>query len=397
MRGIRLGRVFGIELIIDPSWILIFAFMTWSLAAMFARAHPSWSVLTPLAVGATAVVLFFASVVIHELAHSVVARATGLRVRSITLFFFGGVSTIEDEPRRPMDEFLMAIAGPVASIGIGFWLTVLARAAMGPEAYEDPAKAIADLGVVPSLLAWLGPINLIVGVFNLVPAFPLDGGRVLRAGLWAVTGDMRRATAWAAAAGKAFAWFFIVAGIAIAFGLDLPFFGTGFGSGLWLVLIGWFLHTAAARSEERLRIEDALAGLTAARVMRKSVPGLVPEISVAQLVPEWFMASDERAFPVLKEDGTLVGLVSLADVRAAPREKWSEIRAGDIMTPLERLATVPPDAPAFQALELMTQRDIAQVPVVAEGRFVGMVERRDLTRWLELSPPRVPPRAAHAH
>jgi Zn-dependent protease/predicted transcriptional regulator len=397
MRGIRLGRIFGIDLVLDPSWILIFAFMTWSLAATFARAHPSWSMWTPVAVGVAAVVLFFASVVLHELAHSVVAIASGLKVRSITLFFFGGVSTIEDEPRRPLDELLMALAGPIVSIGLGFWLTLLARLTMGKAAYEDPAQALADLGAIPSLLAWLGPINMMVGVFNLVPAFPLDGGRVLRAGLWAATGDVRRATSWAAAAGHAFAWLFIVAGIAIAFGLDLPFFGTGFGSGLWLVLIGWFLHSAASRSEERLAIEGALAGLTAARVMRKTVPAVAPEITVAELVPDWFMASDERAFPVVKEDGMLLGLVSLSDVRAVPRERWPDVRVREIMIPPERLATVGPNVPAFHVLELMTRRDVAQVPVVDQGRFLGMVERRDLARWLELSRPRVPPRAAHAH
>jgi Zn-dependent protease/CBS domain-containing protein len=397
MRGIRLGRLFGIDLILDPSWILIFAFMTWSLAASFAHAHPTWSMWTPLAVGVAAVVLFFASVVLHELAHSVVAMATGLKVRSITLFFFGGISTIEDEPHRPLDEALMALAGPIVSIGLGFWLTVLARWTMGEAAYEDPARAIGELGAIPSLLAWLGPINLIVGIFNLVPAFPLDGGRVLRAALWAVTHDLRRATQWAAAAGHAFAWFFIVAGVAIAFGLDLPFFGTGFGSGLWLVLIGWFLNSAASRSQERLAIESALSGLTAARVMRKSVPGVAPEGTLAEIVPELLMTSDERAFPVLQEDRTLLGVISLADVRAVPRERWGETRVRDIMTPFERLATVSPEAPAFRALELMSQRDVAQVPVVDQERFLGMVERRDLARWLEISPPRVPPRAAHAH
>jgi Zn-dependent protease/CBS domain-containing protein len=397
MRGIRLGRIFGIDLILDPSWIIIFAFLTWSLAAMFARAHPSWSVWTPLAVGVAAVVLFFASVVLHELAHSVVAMASGLKVRSITLFFFGGVSSIEEEPHRPLDEILMALAGPIVSIGLGFWLTLLARATMGQAAYEDPANALADLGAIPALLAWLGPINMMVGVFNLIPAFPLDGGRGLRAGLWAATGDVRRATAWAAAAGHAFAWFFIVAGIAIAFGLDLPFFGTGFGSGLWLVLIGWFLHSAASRSQERLAIEEALSGLTAVRVMRRSVPTVAPEVTIADVVPELFMTSDERAFPVVQQDAFLVGLVSMADVRTVPRERWAVARVRDIMTPLERLATVGPEEPAFNVLELMSRRDVAQIPVVEEARFLGMVERRDLARWLELSRPRVPPRAAHAH
>jgi Zn-dependent protease/CBS domain-containing protein len=402
-RGIRIGRLFGIDLLIDPSWIIIFAFMTWSLAASFAHAHPTWSVWTPLVVGAAAVVLFFASVVLHELAHSVVAIATGLKVRSITLFFFGGVSAIEQEPKRPFDEIVMALAGPLVSIGLGFWMTIAARAAMGNLAYENPAKALADLGAVPSLLAWLGPINMLVGVFNLIPAFPLDGGRVLRAGIWAATGDMRRATQWAAATGQAFAWLFIVAGIAIAFGLDLPFFGTGFGSGLWLVLIGWFLHGAATRSQEKIAIEDALAGLTAARVMRRNVPGVAPEVTIAQLVPEWFMASEERAFPVLDDDGMLLGLVCIADVRSVARDRWHEVRVRDVMTPLERLATLSPAAPAVAALELMATRDVSQIPVVEEavgagtgGHFAGMVERRDLVRWLELSRPGAPPRAAHA-
>jgi Zn-dependent protease/CBS domain-containing protein len=395
--GIRIGRVFGIELILDPTWILIVAFLTWSLAAMFGRAHPEWTPAMSLLLGVIATFLFFLSILLHELAHALVAILSGLQVRSITLFLFGGVSTIEAEPRSPGNELLMAIAGPIESIGLGFWLAVVAAWTSGLHGpIDDPMAAIAPLSPLATLLAWLGAINMLVGVFNLVPAFPLDGGRVLRAILWAFLGDFRRATSWATATGKAFAWLFIVAGIAIAFGAQLPFFGTGLASGLWLVLIGWFLSSAATSTQERLVLEEALEGLQVARVMRRSGASVAPEVPVAQLVSDRFMASDQRAYPVM-HDEDLVGIVSLADVRVAARDKWSELTVRDIMTPREGLATVTPEEAAFHALELMTSRDVSQLPVLQNGKLVGMVERRDLMRWLETMTPRgAPPRPSLA-
>jgi CBS domain-containing protein len=250
---------------------------------------------------------------------------------------------------------------------------------------EDPETVLASLGPLTSLCLWLGPINLFVGLFNLVPAFPLDGGRVLRALLWIVTKNYKRATSWATALGQAFAWLLMVTGVALAFGLRLPLFGTGLGSGLWLVLIGWFLNGAASRSHERLVLEEALAGLTVARIMRRNVPQVAPDLLVAELVSDWFMSTEARAFPVVAEGGPLLGIVSLSDVRNAPRDQWNTLRTRDVMTPAERVLTISPSGAAFEALEAMAKSDVNQVPVVENGQLVGMIERRDIARWLEMS------------
>jgi Zn-dependent protease/CBS domain-containing protein len=383
--GLRLGRLFGIQIHIDWSWLLIFFLITWNLATSFAQIHPAWGPALTWSLAILAALLFFVSVLAHELAHALVAKAQDIPVRNITLFLFGGVSNIEQEPPSPGAEFLMAIVGPITSIVLG--IIFLLAAGLGLSAMRDvatnPAALATRLDPLTTLLLWLGPINLILGIFNLVPGFPLDGGRVLRSILWAATKNLRTATRWASWIGQAIAWLMIVGGIAMIFGTRLPFFGTGVVSGVWLAIIGWFLSNAAIQSYQQLVIHDMLEGVPVTRLMRTNVPAVAPTMSISALVDDYILHSDERAFPVLEGDRP-VGLVTLDDVRKVARDAWETTTVGEIMTPAEQLAVVTPRQDAAAALDKLIQRDVRQVPVMLDGHVIGMVRRRDIVRWLQL-------------
>jgi CBS domain-containing protein len=267
-------------------------------------------------------------------------------------------------------------------IALASVVTPLARV----EAAEDGRAALVQLGPVPTLLAWLGPINILIGLFNLIPAFPLDGGRILRAIIWSVSGDLRRATRWAAGIGQVIGWLFIAAGIGMSLGVYIPFFGTGLLSGLWLAFIGWFLYGAAAQATTRLALDDALAGLSVAQLMRRDVPTVPPELSLADLIQNHLIRGDDRALPVVIEDTKLAGLVCLSDIRQVPPEDWSTTAVSAVMRSAASLLVATPDQRLSDAFEQLARRDIDQLPVVdSEGRLVGMLRRRDVARWLELA------------
>ncbi len=388
MRGLRIGRIFGIDLRIDRSWIVIFVLLTWNLVTVFSAWHPRWSSLEAFAVGVTGSLLFFGCVVLHELAHAAVASGYGIPVRNITLFLFGGVSNIEQEPPSPSAEFFTAIVGPLMSIALGFCFLVLASLAtpfLAPHATSPwTAAATAELGPISTLLVWLGPINIMIGAFNLIPGFPLDGGRVLRALLWQLTGDLRTATRWASATGQTIGWLMIGGGIAMSFGLKVPFFGSGFISGIWLALIGWFLHSAASQATVKLALDDALAGLRVEQLMQRHGPIATPGLSLAQLVNQQLIPGDDRAVPVV-DGGRLVGLVSIADVRKVAPAQWPLTPIAVVMHPIETLCMATPDEPVITAFEELLRRDVEQLPVVVNGEIVGMLRRRDVARWLELA------------
>jgi CBS domain-containing protein len=236
---------------------------------------------------------------------------------------------------------------------------------------------------VTTLLLWLGPINLLLGLFNLIPGFPLDGGRILRSILWAITDNLQRATRWAAGAGQVVAWLLILAGVSMIFGATLPVFGSGFLNGLWLAFIGWFLNNAAVQSYRQVVIEDILEGVPIAKMMRTDPPTVPADITISTLVHDYIMNRDDHAFPV-EADSQLVGLVTLEDVRTIPREQWDTTYVQEMMTPNERLATLPTTAEADEALHQLQQYDVRQVPVVENGRLVGLVRRRDIMKWLQL-------------
>lgn len=386
MHSFRIGKLSGIDIRVDWSWLFIFALLTWNLSSVFSRWHPDWPAYEFIAIALTASLLFFGCILLHELAHSLVARRYGLRVRSITLFLFGGVSNIEHEPRLARAEFFTAIVGPITSIllGVGFLFLTLASTDVSLGDTETARLGLAQLGPAVTLLAWLGPINLVIGVFNLIPAFPLDGGRVLRSILWASSGDLRLATRRVSALGQVFGWLFIVTGIAMVFGVHVVFFGTGLVGGLWLAFIGWFLRTAAAESYRRLAIDDALAGHTVEELMRRDGPTVAPELALATLVHDYVIQSDNRAFPVVR-DGKLLGLVSLSDVRRISPDQWSTTPVDRVMRKDDSLIVANPDEPLAEAFEHLATQNVGQLPVLDHGQLVGMLLRSDVGRWLELA------------
>lgn len=384
--GFRVGRIFGISVYIDWSWALIFLLVLWNLAVgVFPELHPFWSPAEVWLTALVAALLFFASVLAHELAHSIVAKARGLPVSRITLFLFGGVSNIEREPASPETEFLMAIVGPLTSLILGVVFLFLAGVSMLASGGLNTGALglLGRLGPVSTLLLWLGPINILLGVFNLIPGFPLDGGRVLRSILWAVSHDLRRATRWASWVGQGVAWLLIVTGIAMIFGFQIPFFGTGLIGGIWLAFIGWFLNNAAIQSYRQVVMEDLLDGVPVSRLMRPTTQSVPPTMTVSQLIYDYVMNTDERAFPVLEGD-RLLGLVSLVDVRQIPRDQWDKTTVAQAMTPIDKLTVASPREEATQALSDLANRDIRQIPVVQEGRLVGMLRRADVMRYLQL-------------
>jgi Zn-dependent protease/CBS domain-containing protein len=385
-RGVRVGRISNIEIAIDASWVFIVVLMTWSLAASFSHWHPGWGYAVSIGVAFVAALLFFASVVVHELAHSLVARRFGVPVRRIVLFLFGGVSNIEREPPSPKAEFLTAVVGPLTSILLGVVLLALGSLAIGaPSAMvADPARRMADLGPGETIVMWLGPINILVGVFNLIPGFPLDGGRILRSILWGATHDLHVATRWASGVGQAVGWGFVFLGIAMAFGAQVPFFGRGLGAGLWLAFIGWFLSSAAAQTWRQLLLHELLDGIPVARLMRPLRQALSPDANLETVVNDWLLGGDERAFPVVDAAGRLVGLTTLSDVRAVPRDRRPATRVADAMTPAERLVTTSPREDLGEALEKLSRTDVSQLPALEDGRLVGMLLRSDVGRWIEL-------------
>jgi Zn-dependent protease/predicted transcriptional regulator len=384
--GFKVGKLFGINIFIDWSWLLIFLLVTWNLAgAVFPNLHPEWSLTTNIVLGVVASLLFFMSILLHELAHSLVARARELPVRRITLFFFGGVSNIEREPPSPSSEFLIAVVGPITSLllGAGFiWLGGMSVPNMG-ETVENPMQVLAGLGPLATMLLWLGPINILIGLFNLLPAFPLDGGRILRSIMWSMMDNFRRATRWATAIGQGFGWLMILAGLAMVFGATLPVLGTGILNGIWFAFIGWFLINAASQSYRQVVIEDMLEGVPITRLIREPAPAIPPEMPISTLVYDHVMQGEERAYPVMDGDH-LLGMVYVENIRDVDRSNWDSTTAKDIMVPQGELEVVSPREDAMDAFQKLIKQEKRQIPVVQNGELVGMLRRTDFLRWLQV-------------
>jgi Zn-dependent protease/CBS domain-containing protein len=384
--GLRIARVAGIEIHLDASLIIIFFLITFSLAAgLFPAWHADWSASLRWGVALAAAVLFFTSVLLHELSHALVGRMHGMEVDRITLFVFGGMANLQGEPPSWRSEFLMAGVGPITSLVLGFGFLFLAGLQVSPtEAQaEDPRKLLAALGPTATLLMWLGQINILLALFNLVPGFPLDGGRVLRAILWGATGDRLKATRFASLIGQGFAWFLMGAGVAMMLGIRIPIFGTGLVPGLWLAFIGWFLNNAALVSYRQLLVRENLGGVPVRRLMQTHFERVDPDMSLQTLVDEHVMASEQRNYPV-ESDGRFVGLVCMQDLRKTPRDQWSDKRVRDIMTPVDELTSASPDTDAAEALELLGKRDVQQLPVLEDHALQGLLRREDLLKWLSL-------------
>lgn len=362
-RALRLGRVFGIELKLDYSWFIIFFLVTWSLADhYFPMVHPGWQLSTYWWMGVATSLLFFGSVVTHELAHSLVSQSFGVPVRDITLFVFGGAAHISQEPRRARDEFLMALAGPATSIALG-----------GLFGLVWSATRTAD-GPLHALTGWLATINLMLGLFNLIPGFPLDGGRVLRAVIWRLTGDLRQATRVAGGLGQLIAYGFIFWGV-------LQIFSGNWANGLWIAFIGWFLDNAAVQSQRQLAVQQTLAGHSAREVMMTDCPTIPRHLTLDVLVDQVVLPTGRRCLPVV-ESGELYGLLTLERIRNVPRERWPTTRVADIMIPLAELKIVRPEDELPTVFERMVDEDVNQFPVMDDGHFQGMVARENLLNFL---------------
>lgn len=384
--GVRLGSIAGIEIAVDWSLLVIFALITFSLAiGVFPAWHPDWGPWLAWSTALAAALLFFASVLAHEMSHALVGRARGVRIRRITLFIFGGMAHMETEPPSWHAEFWMAIVGPLTSLALGLAFIALAGVAAGPLAIDParPQAALAMLGPVASLLLWLGPVNILLALFNMVPGFPLDGGRVLRALLWGATGDLRRSTQWASRAGQGFGLLLMATGLAMSVGYKAPLFGSGLANGLWLAFIGWFLNTMAQTSYQQLLVRESLSAVRVGRLMQTKFTRVDPLIRIQKLVDEQLMPSGQRSFPV-EADGIFLGIVSLGDLRKRPSSEWGTTTVAEVMTPVASLVTATPEQNAFAALELLGQRDLNQLPVIEDNQLVGLLRREDVVRWLSL-------------
>lgn len=360
------ARIRGIPIGVHYTWAIAVVMITWSLAAgYFPQEYPGWLPRDYWFVGAAAALLLFISVLFHELCHSFVAQARGLAVKSITLFIFGGVSNIAQESEDPRDEFLIAVVGPLSSLALAglFWLGVLAI----PN----------DTSPLGALLFYLTTVNLMLAIFNILPGFPLDGGRVLRAILWGSTGSMVRGTTVATVVGQVVAFLFI------GYGIWQIFIERDFLSGVWIGFIGWFLNSAAEATRRQVQVQEGFRGITVESVMTPDPPVVSPALPVRALVDEYVLRRGLRALPVA-QDGRIVGLVSLSDVKHLPEPEWSGNSVGAIMT-RPPLRTIGPEAPVARALERLVEDDVNQLLVVdKDGTLLGMLTRRDVMRFLQM-------------
>lgn len=384
-RGFLLTRLFGIEVRLDWSLAIIFLLVTINLGAgVLPSWHPAWGFAGVWTGAVIASVLLFCSLLAHELSHALVARTQGVPVNTVTLFLFGGVAHLEGEPPSPKAEFLIAAVGPLTSFVIGAVLTGLGVWLAGPQlelmrgaSVEETVALFAGMGPGVTLLLWLGPLNLMLGAFNLVPGFPLDGGRVLRSALWAMTGDLLKSTRWSSYAGQ-FVGFSLM-----AWG-GLSLFRGNIGGGLWLMLIGWFINGAARTSYQQQLLKHSLEAVPVSRLMLTRLDRVWPTLTLDDFVRDHVMADDQTSWPV-EQDGVLLGLVSFDDVRKVPREQWPYTQVGQVMTPASQLSTLPPEAGAEKALEELSKREVEQLPVLDHlGHLLGLVRRKDLMRWLTL-------------
>lgn len=368
MGGIRIGTLFGFTIAIHPSWFIVLVVFSFSLATgFFPAVYEGWSQTVYWVVGIAASLMLFASVLVHELAHSFVARSQGIPVRDITLFLLGGVASIEKEASTPRREAALAGVGPLTSFALGLAFGLAARFAPLPEVLE-------------ALCLYLALTNVILAAFNLVPGFPLDGGRVLRAALWARSGDFHRATRTAARAGQGLGWLFIAGGVLIAFG------GSVF-SGLWLGFVGWVLVQASQATITQSALQRGLAGVTVARLMTPPVAWVSPYITLRAAADRYFLEHRARCLPVEPEaEGQVFdGVVCLSDLQRTPRGEWDTDRVRDVMTAAEAVVTVAPSTPAADAMRLMAEHNVNQVAVVEDGRLVGFVDRAAVLRYMEFA------------
>lgn len=362
MSGVRIGRLFGIEIRIHPSWFIILALFAFTLATR--EGWREWGPVTAWVAAVIATLLFFATVLAHELGHSLVAQRQGIEVKSITLFILGGVASIEKEADSPAHEALMAGVGPLVSLAIGAAAVGLWAVLPGPE-------------TVAAVLLYIGMANLVLAVFNLLPGFPLDGGRILRALLWWRNHDFTRATRQATRVGQIFGVVLIGVGAIEAVAGD-PL------GGIWLAFVGWILIQAARASAEQAVLQHELTGVLTERIMSRPTEWISPFITLDRAAEGHFENFDTRCLPVQPEtlDQQYDGLICGADLIKAPRSEWDRGRVRDVMVPAAQLHTVTPETPADEALAMLRREGVDRLGVVdAEGSLVGIVDETAIARF----------------
>ena len=361
--SLTLGRIAGIRIAVHYTWLFVFLLVTGSLAGgYFPLTYRGWAPASYWAAGVAAALVLFASVLVHELGHSLVALRRGVAVESITLFIFGGVSALEEEASGAGDEFLIAVAGPLTSYALagGFWGV---RGALPP---DSPAGAVAG---------YAATLNLILGTFNLLPGFPLDGGRVLLAAIWAVSRDRLLATRIASYVGQAIGLLLVLGGLA-------QLLNGGLLNGLWTAFVGWFLNSAAEQTRHAQEVRHSVAGIAVGSMMDTRPPVAAPTMGLDEFVSQYVLRQGRRALPVCDGAGRLVGLITASDARRVPREAWPATSVGQAMT-RPPLKTAGPRTGLDEALRLLADGDYHQVPVVEDGdRLVGMLSRADVLRFL---------------
>jgi len=357
----KIGTVMGIPIRVHFSWLIIFGLLTWLLSSRyFPQVTPDLPFVSYWISGILAALLLFASVAFHELAHSYVAQKYKLTIESITLFIFGGVAQLKGEPPHPKAEFWIAIAGPLSS----FFLSAVFFLAMMNTA-----------GGTRALFAYLAQINLIIGVFNLIPGFPMDGGRVLRSAIWGKKKDFFYATQKASSIGKGIALFFIFFGLFSIF--------TGGPGGIWLMLIGWFLYSAAQASYQQSTLQETLSGIKVKDVMVREMQTVDPSISLDKAVDEYFLRYGYGGFPVI-EDGKFLGILTLKEVKNFPREDWGKVKVSAVFVSHDKKWEVSPDADVIKALELMIREDKGRIVVMDRDRIIGLITRNGIARYVQI-------------
>lgn len=367
-RGLRLGRVMGIELNLDFSWLILSMVMTWSLSGLFAEAVPALGRSVHVLMGIVGAVLFFISIVAHEMAHSLMARRKGLEVQSITLFVFGGVARINKDAETPGDEFMIAVVGPIVSVLLGamfFGMGILGEAA--------------GILMAAALFQTLGVINGALAIFNLIPGFPMDGGRILRAAIWKKTSDMLRATRIAALGGKT-----VAIGL-VAGGIYQIFMTEDFVGGVWWILLGMFLSQAATQSYQQVRLKSSIVGLTVQDLMTKDPETVAGNVTLMDAVNERFLLTGMSSFPVVGPDGLPEGILTLEAIRGQPRETWDQLVVRRVMIPLSPSIEAQPREPLPAILERLADNPIGRFLVIDEGRLVGILSATDIARYMRVA------------
>jgi Zn-dependent protease/predicted transcriptional regulator len=361
-QSIPLGRIIGIPIALDYSWFLVFALLTWMLAVnYYPQEFKGWPESLYWIVGAVTAIMLFVSVLLHELGHSVIALGYKVPVRRITLFIFGGVAEIGGEPPSASAEFFIAIAGPIVSLILGVIFYLVQR-------------ATAQIPAIYALSEYLSYINFALVVFNAIPGFPLDGGRVFRAIVWGITHDMARATYIAATVGRAFAFLFIFFGV-------FQIFTGHFANGLWIAFIGWFLDHAASAQLHQVAFQRLLGGHKVSEVMNPHYPVVAPDVTLQQLVDEHILGAGKRSF-VVGDDQHPLGLMTLHRVKEVPRDQWPATSAAQVTIPLASVKRVTPDSKVWTAMQQMDRDGVNQLVVMTDGHIVGILSREDVISYL---------------